>query len=102
MNKELLAKYAELKQIVTEAEAQLDELKPQVIEMMGDNDAIETDFGTFSLSKRRTWTYSPAITEREKQLKVDKKLEEQLGTAQYVENPILIYKNNAQSTREEA
>jgi regulator of replication initiation timing len=92
MNKEILSRYAALKRDIAQAETELDELKPQVIEMMGDNDAIETDFGTFSISKRRTWTYTPALTEKEKQLKVDKKLEEQLGTATYTEAPVLMYR----------
>jgi len=103
MNKELLEKYAHLKQVVAEAEVELDELKPQIVEMMGDNEEVQTDFGKFLLNKRRSWTYPEPLVEREKQLKVDQKLAQQLGTASYEEQKVLVYKqNNAQSTGEEA
>lgn len=92
MNKELLQKYATLKQVIAEAETELDTLKPQVIEMIGDNDGLETEWGMFNITKRRVWEYPTPLVEREKQLKIDQKLSQQLGTAKYTEQPTLVYK----------
>ena len=92
MNKEILEKYASLKQVISDAEGEIDVLKPQVLEMMNNVDTIEIDSGTFNIIKRRTWIYPGPLVEREKQLKIDQKLSQQLGTSSYTEAPILVYK----------
>jgi len=94
MDKIKLERYAELKKIVKEAEEEMDPLKGEILEMMGDNEEVDTDFGKFVVSHRRTWTYPEEIKNREDQLKRDKKSCEQLGTADYVENSTLMFKEN--------
>jgi len=92
MNKDLLKQYADLKVLIADAESKLDTLKPQVLETIGEAEEVQTDFGTFSITKRRSWTYPQDITNKEKELKADQKKAQQLGTAEYTEAPVLVFK----------
>ena len=91
MNKDKFDRYAELKRIVTEAERELGELKGTIIEMMGDNDEVQTDSGTFIIQKRRTWTYPVELQKQAEKLKADQQEAQRLGNATYVEQPVLIF-----------
>ncbi len=98
-NKELIEEYARLKQEEKAVALRLEELKPQVFETLESTGLdrehpIElSSIGTFSLGVRRTWKYTPEVLKAEAILKAKKKEEEQLGTAEYVENPYLIFKS---------
>jgi hypothetical protein len=93
MNKELLERYANLKNLIRDAEAQIKEIQPEVLEIMGDNEELSTDFGTFTIGHRRTYKYPESIVEAEEKLKAAKKEVEQTGIGcSYTENPYLIFK----------
>jgi len=92
MKKELFERYAELKAAEKEIKTEIDELNPQVMEEMGDNEEVETEFGKFTRASRRKWTYPPAIKTAEDDLKVAKKTAEQVGDATYEENYYLLFK----------
>lgn len=94
INENLLADYAELKTQEKAVAEKLKELAPQIVEQMGKNEAeeIETSYGKFSISKRRSWTYPEDLMARETVLKADKKKAEQVGTATYEETPFLVYR----------
>lgn len=90
MTKELFITYAKLKAAEKELKAQIDEMSPQVLEAMGDNDEVELEgYGTFVRANRRSWTYPQPIQQAEADLKVAKKTSEQTGEASYEENPYL-------------
>lgn len=97
--KQQLEKYAEIKAIIAKYEAELEELKPaiiQVVEEMNPADkTVETDFGTFSMVSKRKYTYPAEIEAAETALKQSKKEAEAKGTAPYVENPYLLFKPKA-------
>ena len=92
MDKTKLERYAELKRIVKQAEEEMDPMKEEILTMMGDHEEVETDFGKFVVTHRRTYTYPEEIKQREDDLKKAKKTCEQLGTAEYVEKSILMFK----------
>lgn len=95
MNKDTLIKYAELKQEIKILEAKLEEIQPEVLEMLVEsgNDEVELGgLGTFVLAKRRKYIYTPAVQSLEAELKDQKKLEEQTGDATYTENPYVLFK----------
>ena len=92
--KDKVARYAELKLLIKNLEAETDELRPAIVSHMQASEAEEmnTDFGKFILSKRRTWTYPEDVLALEQTFKKAKKGAEGLGTATYVENPVLMFK----------
>lgn len=70
--KDVLRAYAEKKAKVKQIEADLEEMKPLIIEHLAQQgvDKLPTSLGTFTVSERSTWKYSPAVEklqEEEKQ-----------------------------------
>jgi len=94
--KDILNKYADYKADIKRLEETADELKVQVLEIMQEASVEEISLpsGKLTLASRRAWTYGPVIVEKEKELKVLKKKEEQVGTASYTENFFPVYKEN--------
>lgn len=89
-NKEKLIKYAAIKQQMSHLEDELDKLKPEVeaivLEANPVDGIVEVDeVGTFTLIKRRKYTYSENVTSMENALKEAKQAEEARGTAPYEE-----------------
>ena len=69
MKKDILKIYADKKAEVEKLEAEIKELQPKVMEVL-DKDGVLTlreEYGTFSVVLRKKWTYSKALTEKEKQ-----------------------------------
>lgn len=93
MDIKLFNDYATLKEAEKEIQAKLDELKPKIIELMGENEEINTDFGSFVIGKRRRWTYPENINQLGERYKEAKIEAERTGEAQYEENPYLIFSN---------
>jgi len=94
MNRELFEKYAELKRAEADLVSQINELKPQIMTEMGDNEEVEVDgVGKFVVGKRRVWTYPESIQQAENDLKTVKKEAERLGDATCQENPYVIFKS---------
>lgn len=87
--KELLEKYAELKEAEKQIKGQLDELNPQIVELMEKKQVEEVELtgaGKFSLVGKRKWAYPRLIEELELDLKDKKKEAEQTGEATYSES----------------
>lgn len=90
----ILREYAELKKQEKALAVQIAELQPQVLGVMKTHmaDELDTGFGKFILSKRRSYTYSPAVSDLEADLKGRKAEEEANGTASYAEKEVLMFK----------
>lgn len=95
--KDILKKYADLKIAIKDLELQTEELNPQILEYMQNEnlEEIPTSVGKFILSGRRTYTYSAEIKKIETDLKTKKKEAEALGTAEFVEKKYLTFKAGA-------
>lgn len=96
MKTELFNQYAELKLKIKELEEEVEILAPQVLEEMGENEEVSSDFGTFVRANRRKWTYPEVLVEFEADVKAKKKQAEQVGDATYEEVPYLVFKSNKQ------
>ncbi len=85
--KDILNEYAKINKEIKELKKVADPLKDQVLEIMQESDLkeVEMDFGKIGISSKRKWTYTPDLTEKETELKLMKKEEEKLGTAEYTE-----------------
>lgn len=95
MDKDLLTQYAEIKKEIKMLESKLEEIQPEVMQSFIDNELEELElkgYGTFIVAKKRKYIYSPTVQHLEVDLKEQKKLEEQNGDADYVENPYLVFK----------
>lgn len=68
--KKTLEEYAQLKAERSALDDQLDELKPQVEEIMKENDGqpIEAEYGKFTLVERTKWNFPPHVQTLEDQL----------------------------------
>ena len=84
IDKKKLKEYATLKSEEKRIAERLGELGPEIREAMRANDAdkVETDFGSFTLSERGTWQYSPAVEALQEQEKAN-------GTAKKLVSTIL-------------
>ena len=67
--KSALLKYEELKIVVKDAEAQMAELKPIVLEAVPEGTKINASQGYFERKKRDNWKFGPGIELQEKALK---------------------------------
>ncbi len=63
INKELLKGYADIKGKIKTLTTQAKEIEGQVTEEMNKEEVekVESDFGTFFFTARKTWTYSDAV-----------------------------------------
>ena len=95
MDKELFNEYGRIKNQIKELEGQLEPMKEKILEQIGDReDPVDVDCGTFTISKRRTYTYPKEIESLEKRLKEEKKIAERTGAATYVEARILKFEGS--------
>lgn len=67
--KSALLRYEELKIVVKDAEAQMAELKPIVLEAVPEDAKVNASQGYFERKKRDNWTFGPVIQLQEKALK---------------------------------
>lgn len=65
MNKNIMKKYAQLKSQQIDIEFKLNELKPDVIEAMGDQKAISNGYGKFTQVVSRKFLFSRKLTNYE-------------------------------------
>lgn len=93
--KQILARYAELKIAIRGLEDDVDSLKEVVMEIVESKgaDEVQTEFGTFVRASRRTYTYPENIASLEASLKEQKKEAEATGSATYVEKPYVLFKD---------
>lgn len=98
MNKEQtqkLLRYEEIKLSIIELEAELEELKPILVEIIPVDKKIEAKFGSFVIKARPSWKYSIPTQSLEKELKETKKREEADGTAEEIPGkPFVEYRVN--------
>lgn len=94
--KEILKKYAEIKDVVKRCEAQIEEMKPQIVDIISklnpgeDEHPVEVEgIGKFSCVQKRKYSYSTETRVLEDKVKEVKKTEEQNGVATYIINPYL-------------
>lgn len=76
---------------IKELTAQKEVLKTKILTSMvetGEKKKV-TDVGTFTVSKLKTWTYSPLVTEMKDNLDAQKAKEESTGEATFVEKESL-------------
>lgn len=93
--KDILNKYAELKLKAKALDQELEELNPQVLEIMKESAVEEIEvgeLGKLTMASRRTWVYPEFIQTKEKELKQAKKEAEQTGTADYSEKHYVMFK----------
>ena len=77
-----LQAYADLKAKAAEIAEEIKALEPKVLGVMKKSgfDTIKEPFGTFSIVRRKVWTYSPAVLQKELEYNTiikDRKAEEQ-------------------------
>lgn len=87
MDKKLLERYAQLKQVVKEAEKELKEMNPQIREQMAasNTDEAETSFGKFYFSVTPMWTYPADIVLKQQEVEKLEEEAKQKGTATYID-----------------
>lgn len=84
---EHLKRYAELKAVVAQAEAEMKKIQPVIIkEIQAKNiDKLETNIGNFQIQSKKTWKFSKKVDELEARLNDQVELEKQDGTATFME-----------------
>ena len=95
MNKTNLEQYRNLKQAQKALEEELSSLSLSIIADMNaeskDKLALADNSGVFTLSKRKSWTYSPQVEVMEQSVKKQKSEEQAKGIAEYTEKDVLIF-----------
>jgi hypothetical protein len=83
MNTDLLKEYAKVQAKIKELEGKRDTIKVDIItELESTNTAeLPTDYGTFSMIPKKTWTYSAKVAELAEKLKLTQTKEQQKGIA---------------------
>lgn len=95
MDKENYKLYAELEEQKKEIEEKQSRIKSEILEEMisQQSETVKADFGTFSLMRRKTWKYSPAVDELGARVKELKKTEEESGLATFEESTVLTFRS---------
>lgn len=95
--KDTLNKYAELKKDIKLLEKQAEELNQEVLDILETEEVEEVSLsiGKITLASRRTWKYSPEITQKEEDLKNEQKTAQQTGIgATYTEKSYVVFKQD--------
>jgi hypothetical protein len=94
MNKENLNRYAELKAQIKALEAEVDDLKPGILAEMkaSEADKVDHDAGTFTVSRRKSWTFTPKVESIRESLKTAEADEKADGSATFEETEFLLFK----------
>lgn len=94
----LLQDYAALKAQQKEIEANLEDMEPKVLSLLEKTgvDTLQEEYGTFSVTYRKKWTYSEELVEKERQyaaiIKQEKSDEQENGEAKAEEVKGLSYR----------
>lgn len=95
MNKDLLERYADIKDAIADFEKQAESLKPEILAMLQKEGADEVnlkDRGNFVVVPKRKWKYPAPIVTMEEELKKAKTEAEAKGEATWEENPYVMFK----------
>jgi hypothetical protein len=96
MNKELFQRYAEIKRLMKVLEEEASGIAPQLIEEMGDNQQVELGTALFSISKRKTWTYTEDVAQARESVKNMEAREKADGSATYEETTSITMREKAE------
>lgn len=79
--------YATLDAQIAALEAKKDQLRPHILQMMIERGEkkVDTAVGSFSVSKRKVWTYPERITELKDSVKAEEAKAQSTGEATYEE-----------------
>ncbi len=88
INKELFKKYAEIKAEIKRLEEEAKMIAPTIMEMVDSTDEkrIESDFGKFSVTTKKTWKYSEIVNDMAAKLKIQQDNEVATGKATFTES----------------
>lgn len=93
MNRKIFERYASLKLQIFALEEEMESLQPDLLAEIPDDTPVELEnIGTFSLGKRKKWTFPQNVEETRTKLKEEEKLSQQTGTAVYEENKFITFK----------
>ena len=94
MNKKKFEKYAQIKNQIRELQLEAKEIEKDVLNEMKKAGAeiVKSDWGTFSIAKRKVWTYSPKVVDLTEKLRLLKKEEEEKGIASYTINEGIVFR----------
>lgn len=92
--KELLKKYASLEIVFRKYEEQREELRKDILEAFRENhvEKEETDYASFSVGRRSSYTFSPAVKKLEDKVKIMKDKEIKSGKAAGKTTAYLVFK----------
>ena len=81
--KQTLKKYAELQARIKGMELMRDQLKEEIIEELHKDklEKVESEYGKFTISARRSYTYTESVKKLEEKVKLAKIKEEEKGLA---------------------
>lgn len=96
MNKSLFERYAEIKRLIKVLEEEASGIAPQIIDEMGDNQQVELGTALFSLSKRKTWTYTEVVAQARESIKNMEAREKADGSATYEETVSLTMREKSE------
>lgn len=87
----LYESYAILEAKIAELETQKAPLRVKILEEMVERaeKKVDTPFGSFSVSNRKSWTYTPRVAEAEEKFKALQAKEQSTGDATFTETPSL-------------
>lgn len=91
---DLYQQYAMMKIATKMMEERIDELNEYIVDEMKDKELEKQqfEFGSFSLSTRKTYKYTEAVNSLADKLKAQKKAEEESGEATLEEKKSLLFK----------
>lgn len=94
LDKQVFSRYAEVKNQIKALEAEAKEIQDSVVSEMAaaDVDKVESDFGTFYFTSRKTWKYPAYVTKAEEEYQKAKEKAETIGEATYTENKSLAFR----------
>lgn len=95
MDKKVLKEYQNLEKKAEEIEKQRSELRAQIVEELQKEKVkkMESEYGTFTVASRVTYTYSEAIKKLNEKVKLAKVKEERKGIAKPTKTNYLVYSN---------
>ncbi len=94
MEKTLIKKYSNLRLKIKELEEQEQELRVEILDEMDKNklDKVESEYGNFTVGRRKTWVYSKKVEALEERVKIAKYKEQEEGVAESKETQYLVFK----------
>ena len=97
MEKELLKRYATIKDKMRQLQDEELFLKEQILSDLKKNKLakVESNFGNFTICTRYNWEYTDKVTTLEEKIKLAKLKEQEKGIAKATETNYLLFKPNS-------